>query len=391
MKWENRGHEFDNVYMEIARKREFYLFGAGDYGTQFVNAYGKEFHILGYIDNSPSKRENVINGFPCISLEEVELSENVGVVVTMSQIARVNPLEQLKKYGLVKDKDYFVVEEFISVYYAYKYNKVHFSTISFLPSTACNLNCKLCLNFNPYAKKFYVRDWKDLKKDVDLFFSCVDYIMLFHVSGGEPLIYRYTADLIKYIDTNYGDRIGTLRTVTNGTVVPEDEVFEKLSKCKVEITVDDYRKAVPEYFDRFDSLIEKLNHYNIKYYINTVDDWIDLAPDKTDYSTQSEEWLQSHRDECSQSWQELRGGKLYSCNYAAYATVAGLSGDSDEEVYELKDFDETKTKELIEFRLGFTTKGYTEFCKKCRGFTPKNCVICPVAEQTNSHDQFGNN
>ena len=291
----------------------------------------------------------------------------------MSQIARVTPVEQLIKAGYKKDIDFFIIEEFISVYFAYKHDKVYFSSISFLPSTACNLNCRNCLNFNPFAKQFYVREWDALVKDVDLFFSCVDHIMLFHVSGGEPFIYKHTADLIEYIDKNYGDRIDTLRTVTNGTQVPKDEVLEKLSKCNVEITVDDYREAVPRFNDRFDELIKKLEEYHIKYYINKADSWIDLAPERTDYSKLTEVEMISHRDNCSQSWQELRDGKLYSCNYAAYATVAGIAGNQDlEEVYDLTQYSSDKRKELIEFRLGYTTKGYTNFCKKCRGFTPKN-------------------
>lgn len=373
MKWENKGHEYDNMYENICNKEGFYLFGAGDYGTQFECAFRNEINIIGYIDNDPLKQGKRINGIFCYSLEEIELENNQGIIVTMSQIARVKPVEQLRDRGYISRKDYFIIEEFTSVYNVYKYDKVYFSTISFLPSTACNLNCKHCLNFNPFAKKFYIREWDDLVKDVDLFFSCVDHIMLFHVSGGEPFIYKHTADLIEYIDKNYGDRIDTLRTVTNGTQVPKDQVLEKLAKCNIEITVDDYREAVPQFNDRFAQLIMKLEEYNIRYYINKVDSWIDLAPEITDYSNRSDEELIKHRDSCNQSWQELRDGKLYSCNYAAYATVAGIAGEQDvEETYDLTQYTPSKKKELVEFRLGYTTKGYTYFCKKCRGFTDHN-------------------
>ena len=294
----------------------------------------------------------------------------------------MKPIEQLKQSGYKKDEDYFILEEFLSVFHAYKNDMVYFSSISFLPSTACNLNCKNCLNFNPFAKQFYVREWEDLIKDIDLFFSCVDRIMLFHVSGGEPMLYKHTAELIEYIDSNYGNRIDTLRTVTNGTVVPKEEMLQKLSKCNVEITVDDYRDAVPQFRERFDELIQKLEAYRIRYYINKVDSWIDLAPDKVDYSGMSEDHLIAHRSDCSQSWQELRDGKIYSCNYAAYATVAGIAGEQDlEETYDLTSFTSNKKKELIEFRLGYTAKGYTNFCKKCRGFTPNNIEKMKPAQQ----------
>lgn len=382
MKWINKGHEYDAMYVCIEKCNRFYLFGAGDYGHQFLHMFRDEIQIAGFIDNSEKKQGQIIEGIKCCSLSDITLVENEAIILTMSQIARVKPVEQLEMAGYRRNVDFFLIEEFISVYNVYKYDKVFFSSISFLPSTICNLNCKHCLNFNPYAKQFYVREWEQLVKDVDLFFTCVDYIMLFHVSGGEPMLYKHTADLIEYIDTNYGHKIGTLRTVTNGTVVPKTEVLEKLSKCNVEITVDDYREAVPRFNSRFDQLIEKLEEYHIKYYINKADSWIDLAPDTTDYSRLSEEQLIRHRDSCSQSWEELRDGKIYSCNYAAYATVAGIAGEQDlEETYNLENFTSEKKKELIEFRLGYTEKGYTNFCKKCRGFTPENSIEVEVALQ----------
>ena len=199
------------------------------------------------------------------------------------------------------------------------------------------------------------------------------------------MIYKYTADLAAYIDKNYGDRIDTLRMVTNGTIVPKEEVLEILSQCHIEITVDDYRDAVPEYRCHFNQLIDKLEEYHIKYYINKADSWVDLAPEKTDYSDWPETLLEKHRESCSQSWQELRDGKLYNCNYAAYATVAGIAGEQDvEEIYDLTSFTADKKKELVEFRLGYTTKGYTNFCKKCRGFTPSNPVkMMPALQARN--------
>ncbi len=220
MKWLDKGHEFDTAYANMTQKKNYYLFGAGDYGRQFFSALKDEIHIKAYIDNDGNKQGTFINGLRCLSLDQISMANDTGIIVTMSQIARSEPVAQLETLGYIKNKDYFIIEEFISIYHVYKYGKVYFSSISFLPSTACNLKCRHCLNFNPFAKQFYVREWNDLIRDVDLFFSCVDHIMLFHVSGGEPLLYNRVADLISYIDSRYGDRIGTLRTVTNGTCPP---------------------------------------------------------------------------------------------------------------------------------------------------------------------------
>ncbi len=153
---------------------------------------------------------------------------------------------------------------------------------------------------------------------------------------------------------------------------PPRDVLEKLSQCKVEITVDDYREAVPQYRENFDVLLTKLKEYGIRHYVQKVSSWVDLAPEKTDYSNLTEEELIRHRDACSQSWQELRDGRLFSCNYAAYAEVAGICNEDVNDSYDLRTYTSDKAKELVEFRLGFTNKGYSSFCKKCRGFTCYN-------------------
>lgn len=383
MKWENRGHEYDEMYKQIKEKRSFYLFGAGDYGNQFFSIFKNEIVIDGYIDNDAKKQGKSINGVVCISLEQYSNIDKSGIIVTMSQIARVEPIIQLIRMGYEKNIDFFVIEEFISVYHVYRNNEVYFSSISFLPSTICNLKCRHCLNFNTFARDYYTRNLNDLKNDIDLFFEHIDHIMLFHLSGGEPLLYTHTADIIEYIDANYRKQIDTLRTVTNGTVVPSDEVLIRLKKCNIEITVDDYRETVPRFSHNFELLISKLEAFKIRYYINRADNWIDLAPERTDFSNKGDEWLIQHRQDCSQSWQELRDGRLFSCNYAAYAVVAGIAGNQDiEEVYDLTTHDDRKNKELIEFRLGYTSKGYTEFCKKCRGFCLSNSInIEPALQQ----------
>lgn len=381
MKWENKGHEFDDVYKKMCEKEEYFLFGAGDLGLKSYHILKNELNIIGFIDNDEKKWESNKYEKPVLPLIEAKIDKKTGIILTPGQMQRMSIYHELTSKGYKKDEDFFVLEEFLGVYFSYKYNKAYFYNISFLPSTVCNLKCEACLNFNAHAKSFYVRKWEDLIADVDLFFSCVDYILLFHVSGGEPLLYPRIADLIEYIDKKYGDRIYQLRTVTNGTVVPSDKVLEKLSKSNVEITVDDYREAVPQYNENFDNLIQKFEEFHIPHYISKVDSWIDLEPLKTNYSDWTERQLQEHFDKCCQSWQELRDGKLFSCNYDAYATVAGINGEQKEEIFDLKSYSRERIKELIEFRLGYNEKGYTNLCKHCRGFSVENTLIIPPARQ----------
>lgn len=381
MKWTKKGHELDAVFCKMQEKETFYFFGAGDYGKQFYQIMKDEIAVAGFIDNNPDKQGCELYGHTIYKLSEIKHGRDIGIIVAVSQFSRSAVIQQLEEAGYTENEDYFKIEPFLSAWYVYKYDKVYFTNVSMLPSTACNLNCELCLNFNPYAAKADVRTLEQVKEDIDLFFGCVDYVMLFHVSGGEPLLYPHFADVMEYLGTRYRKQILTLRTVTNGTIVPSDELLMRLSKIDFEITVDDYRDAVPDSKDNFDLLIQKLEKYHIKYEINKAESWIDLAPTRTDHSMWTEEQLIEHFDNCAQTWQELRDGKLYSCNYDGYATVAGINEEQKEEIFDLRNFQPGQRKELVEFRLGYNGKGYTNLCKHCRGFYLDNPVVGQPAAQ----------
>ena len=71
-------------------------------------------------------------------------------------------------------------------------------------------------------------------------------------------------------------------------------------------------------------------------------------------------------------WQELRGGKLYSCNYSSYAIVAGLSAEHPADSFDLRRWSPEQAKELMEFRMGYNERGFVEFCRHCSGYVDIN-------------------
>lgn len=124
MELNNRGREFSQVGKEIAKKKSFYLFGAGTFGNYFVEAIKSEIVIAGYLDNSKDKKGKIFNGFSCYLFEEVILREDQGIIITVSRHTRTQIIEQLNKCGYVKNQNYFMMEDFWSIYYAYTYDNV---------------------------------------------------------------------------------------------------------------------------------------------------------------------------------------------------------------------------------------------------------------------------
>ena len=161
MKWKNKGHEFDSAYENMKKLDKYYLFGAGQYGQQIYEVLNSEIMIAGFIDNDSKKQGGEYCQKPVYSFEKIkkEMGETTGIIITVSPNIHSTIAQQLKEYGLIEGKDFFDMAFFLTVYMSYKKNQTYISSISFLPSTRCNLRCEACLNFTPYMKHFDERPW----------------------------------------------------------------------------------------------------------------------------------------------------------------------------------------------------------------------------------------
>jgi hypothetical protein len=149
---------------------------------------------------------------------------------------------------------------------------------------------------------------------MDLLFSKIDMLLLLHISGGEPFTYPNLDDLINYIVRTYNDKLGRLEMTTNGTIIPSEKLLTAMKNAELYLTVDDYSDALPQYRDKRNGLIDKLNEYGIAYRMLKADTWIDLDPFTRNRARLSNEQLRTHFETCAVPWQEYRDGKLWLCN-----------------------------------------------------------------------------
>lgn len=376
MRWNNQGHEYDVMYKNMERINQIYLFGAGHDGAVVKHILSEKYKgmsIEGFIDNDMEKQGTMYLGLSVYALDEIKVQPQTAVVVTFASEFTGKIDAQLAEHGWTKNTNFFHYEEFISVLAAYRFQELFMPSIAILPTTRCNLRCKACLNFTTYIRQFKDRPFSAVKKDVDLFFQNVDYLGLLHISGGEPLLYPEIAKLVRYIDGNYGDRMYSFETVTNGTVKPGEDFLQALRDTRLRITVDDYREALPQFQEQIEENLERIRSYAgmDKVTLKRYEEWIDLYP-YPQKNMGKEELVQKY-DRCHVPWQEYRDGKLYTCNYAAFAAEAGLVEEPDSaETYDLSAHNKEKMKAAMEFRLGYSEKGYAEFCKKCAGYLEIN-------------------
>lgn len=387
MKWTNKGHEFDGVYEILKTKKKFYLFGVGMYGKAVYEELKKMGEtVIGFIDNDSCKQHTKYDGLTIYPLEEVQVKEDEAIVLCISAHDRRKLFQQLFAAGYKYNENLYTMEIFMSLKFVYGLDKMYVPAAAILPSSCCNLNCKACLNFTPYIKKHRVLNFESVKADIDEFFSVVDYTMLFMVTGGEPFIYPDLERILEYVGENYRHKMHFFQTITNGTIDISDDMMQLLAKYDIRVTLDDYRDALPETRETYRKVTEGFRKYGIEYDENKVDYWIDLAPTTTDHSDWDEERLQKYFQGCNIPWQDFQHGRLYACSYACYAQVPGFAEEREDEAFYFKDYTPEKKKELMEFRLGYNAKGYTEFCKRCAGFMAINDNVVTPAIQVKRND-----
>lgn len=129
-------------------------------------------------------------------------------------------------------------------------------------SLACNLNCKLCGAYAPYILNRPFPQVGKLLEEVKKYFSIVDKVELFTVTGGEPLLYKQLPELLDGL-LDYSNQFEKMELITNGTIVPNDDLVNVLKKYGdkfLRFYVDNYGNdlspKVPE-------IIAKLNDHNL--------------------------------------------------------------------------------------------------------------------------------
>ncbi len=396
MKWINKGKQYADLLKHFSKRKRILIYGAGNYGAKFleeiINPYLRQC-IDGYIDRDIEKQKSGYKGYKVYSpnILYMEHDENHLIVVAVHDAEGKAIAKRLEKAGYVKEWDYFMYDSlafqgslndvFMPVFVLASLDKIYVTSGCIVPDTNCNLHCRDCLNFNPYIKKHIRRNIEELKKDMDLYFRWVDFSERYQISGGEPLLYPDIEELILYIGENYRSKVGIFEIVLNGTIIPTDKICVIMKKYDITVYLDNYVSTISEELNHRKEIIEQFNKYGVKWIDNTVKQWFALDIENTDNSEMTSEELMAYFDNCNNPWHSFEYGKLYSCNFSRFAMKAGIIDEKENDYFDLNKMTDEKKTELIEFMLGYTTKGYVDFCKRCAGWGPSNKNIVPVAIQ----------
>lgn len=364
--------------------KKIVIFGFGRQGKKMYPTLNRDFEIAAIIDNSPEKQGTEVDGRTILSFEQGKsFLHQHKIIVTTSQYYYQTIREQLRSIGLRENEDYVMYQQFVTEWY-YKYrNKIHVLKTDISLTTLCTLNCENCMQFLPYWKEGRRKEnsLETMKEDIDTYFNCVDYLLDLDIVGGEPFLYRDLKGFITYIGENYRERMGYIGFITNGMIVPKDEILELLCKYSMDVSISDYSEDI-EYKNKIDLLCEKLEEYHISYMRNKHIDWFDFGFPKDLYHYEGEAAVK-HMQCCNSIEHILDDKKLFYCGLEWSAQKGGLYPIEEKAYVDLKKVEEGKVdrKDILEMILANIEGGCMEFCKVCGGFGIDNNNRVETAKQ----------
>lgn len=264
--------------------------------------------------------------------------------------------------------------------------------LAFHITSACTLNCKLCVNLMPrFKEKGAARHipLEQIKREISAVFQIYDYIEDVTISGGEPLLHPDVSKVVSFC-MSYEKQFHSLRIFTNGTIVPKQQLIDQIREYggKLSLVVDDYGPDCSAKVEAITSLFEK-NSLPLRVNRYWGDDqhcggWVNYGPleQYRGYTKHQMENLYQNCHLAQYKCIEVYNGKMLNC-WAVFARELGYmpfeNGTPDHQVIDLLDTDIP----LNEKRQTAAAYGRAPLwaCQYCDGFDVEKSKRYPAGEQ----------
>ncbi|MFZ5968954.1 MAG: hypothetical protein ACOYVK_17500 [Bacillota bacterium] len=247
-------------------------------------------------------------------------------------------------------------------------------------NTVCTLRCKRCITLTPYHKNPINYPKENIFNDIDSFFEIYECIDHFDIEGGESLLHL---DLPAIINKafEYKHCFKRLHILTNGTVVPSQQLIDSCKNREIFFIVDDYG----DLSNKKAELVDILEKNNIEYRVDKYygedqyfNGWVDFGDMK--HKNYTAEEIQCVFNNCRQaqiSAPYIKDGKIFLCSIQAARIeyIPLIEGEYIDLTDKSVTLDERRN---IARNFG---KRPLSSCKFCQGFDAENGQRYPAAEQ----------
>ena len=361
---------------------ELVVYGFGKVAHDNIDFFKSSFNIAYIVDSDKEKCNCEFKGISVKHVDDVkdDLKNYKIVIMTANRNAALVG-EDLEKFGLQSGKDFCSMEQFLTEWFWNYKKKVCLMEVHSTITSRCTLKCKHCNMFMPYYKEHVDYTAKDILEDLELLFRHVDYIVAYEILGGEPLINGELADMIRQIGDRYGNRIGNIGIITNGTLLPNEQLIEISKKYNVKYDFSDYTDVV-DYKKRFDSAVKIVSDAGLRYSVNRSLRWCDFGFPVNNRMYDFDK-VREHMLSCGPIFHGLNDGKYYYCHVSWSADKAKLLKNVSDDYIDLRtlDDDDRAKEAILEHSNGNMAKGFVKLCKICGGCGNDNTEFVKAAEQ----------
>jgi hypothetical protein len=248
-------------------------------------------------------------------------------------------------------------------------------SVVLMHSNICSLNCEECCDLIPHVKKPYYLSPDEIMRDFENLLRGLDLCVKADLTDGEVFLYPELAELIERVAAQ--PKVKIVEMVTNGTIMPSEDVLRALENKKVMVVISDYG-----FIDKLGTLIHCFENRGIKFAVKSALKWWNFGfPSKRNMERNwlYYDFLRCENKLCSKP---LLRGKLYGCMPAFRMADVGIF-DSGKDYVTLgeDDADDEITRKIQSVCM----MDYIEACGWCRFCDQSVPQVIPSGKERSSY------
>lgn len=284
-----------------------------------------------------------------------------------NNIKKIYDVSNLVNKDDVDKDDWQLMKQYKDTMEFYSGRKMILPNLDLVVTERCSLKCKNCSNLMQYYKSPKDYEIEDIVKPFRNILDSVDKIGEIRIIGGEPFMYKNLDKIIDICDKE--EKIESILVLTNGTIIPKENVINSLKSKKVVMYISDYGNTSRN----VKGLIEVLEANNIEYKHNIDMVWREF-PELKNRSFNKAQLKDIYLKCCCKQLFVLQKDKFYICPFISNVNnLIEIEADNYVDCSSKENLGEKIKKFIVE-------KDYFTACALCGGRTGFEKEI-PAAEQ----------
>ncbi len=235
-----------------------------------------------------------------------------------------------------------------------------FDWFGYIVGQVCTLKCIHCCEAIPFLKDHKFVPIDVIVADIQKVASSSRFLTFVELIGGEPFLHPDYPDLLKELLKI--KNIGYIKSFTNGTVVPDEELCQIMKNPRFMLQISNYEKqATGKLLENINNTRQILKEQNIQYIFTQNFEWQDFS--LFDLHNEDEKSIKKVFKACPlHCCNRLFNGNLYRCPHQYAGVELGKLKKLEVESIEINKLDEKSLARALE---AFENVEYIDACRYC--------------------------